>query len=42
MVDVTATLERMYPGDQRAWFGHPVRVTVKGKAIAEPALVTST
>jgi len=35
MVDVTATLERMYPGNQRAWFGHPVRITVKGQAIAE-------
>ncbi len=35
MVDVTATLERMYPGNQRAWFGHPVRITVKGKSLEE-------
>jgi hypothetical protein len=40
MVDVTATIERMYAGNVRAWFGHPVRITVKGKAIEEePVLV---
>jgi len=42
MADVTATLESMYggetPGGQhpRAWFGHPVRITVKGSPIDEP------
>ncbi len=35
IVDVTATIERMYPGNMRAWFGHPVRITVKGKVIEE-------
>jgi hypothetical protein len=41
MADVTTTIERMY-GNQmpRAWFGHPVRITVKGQDIKgepEPA-----
>ena len=44
MADVTETLAAKYPPDQypRAWFGHPGRVTVKGRAIeefAEPAAV---
>lgn len=42
MADVTGTLQRMYPrGDKyHPWFGHPVRVTVKGEPPREPALVT--
>jgi len=35
MVEVTATIERMYEGEQRAWFGHPVRITVHGEPLAE-------
>lgn len=37
MSDVTDTLERMYgPGQSpRAWFGHPVRITVKGADVEE-------
>jgi hypothetical protein len=36
MADVTATIERMYEHQRpRAWFGHPVRITVKGRAIEE-------
>jgi hypothetical protein len=33
MADVTALLEEKYPPQQhpRAWFGHPVRITVKGR-----------
>lgn len=33
MADVTAKLEQMYPQEQtpNGWFGHPVRLTVKGK-----------
>jgi hypothetical protein len=41
MVDVTATLERMYPARPHAWFGHPVRITVKGKTVQEPEPVVS-
>ncbi len=42
MADVTATLEKHYPGPGgvNAWFGHPVRtqsVTVEGEAIETPA-----
>lgn len=37
MGDVAATLERMYPENSpapRAWFGHPVRLTVRGQDVA--------
>jgi hypothetical protein len=34
MADVTATLESMYTDQRpRAWFGHPVRITVKGEEL---------
>ncbi|MBC8106000.1 MAG: hypothetical protein H7Z14_05375 [Anaerolineae bacterium] len=37
MADVTATLESMYTDQHpRAWFGHPVRITVKGTPVQEP------
>ena len=39
MRDVTATLERMYPPNAvgpRAWFGHPARLTVRGREL-DPA-----
>jgi hypothetical protein len=33
MQQVTETLEGMYTGNgPRAWFGHPVRMTVNGKS----------
>ena len=31
MAEVATTLERMYGDGQRSWFGHPARLTVKGK-----------
>lgn len=31
MADVAATLERMYAGGHRSWYGHPARLTIKGK-----------
>ncbi len=31
MADVVNLMEDKYTGDQRAWFGHPIRLTVKGK-----------
>jgi hypothetical protein len=42
MADVTETIETMYGDGQRprAWFGHPVRITVKGKDPAEREVVT--
>jgi hypothetical protein len=42
MGDVAETLERMYDNAQhpRAWFGHPVRITVQGKDVAEREIVT--
>jgi hypothetical protein len=45
MADVTRVLEQQYPPTQlpRAWFGHPVRITVRGKEAperAEPELAT--
>jgi hypothetical protein len=41
MADVTATLEAMYTGQHpRAWFGHPVRITVKGSPIVEEPVAT--
>ena len=37
MADVAATLDKMYSaGGDHPWFGHPVRVTVKGKAELNP------
>jgi hypothetical protein len=40
MAEVAETIERMYPNDlPRAWFGHPVRITVKGQSIErEPVM----
>jgi hypothetical protein len=35
MSDVVAKMEQMYAGEQRGWFGHPARLTVKGKPISE-------
>jgi hypothetical protein len=37
MADVVAVLDRQYPPTQhpRAWFGHPVRVTINGQARVE-------
>ena len=36
MAEVAETIERMYPNDlPRAWFGHPVRITVKGQPIEQ-------
>ena len=37
MADVARTHNKMYPPEQnpRAWFGHPVRLTVKGKPVEE-------
>jgi hypothetical protein len=36
MADVTSLVEQKYSGGQRGWFGHPVRLTVRG-ADAAPA-----
>jgi hypothetical protein len=33
MNDVVATLEKHYSGDRREWFGHPARLTVRGKPL---------
>jgi hypothetical protein len=33
MADVVATLEQHYSDGRREWFGHPARLTVKGKPI---------
>jgi hypothetical protein len=33
MSDVVGTLEQHYSGDNRQWFGHPARLTVKGRPI---------
>ncbi len=33
MQDVTDVMQEKYGDGQRAWFGHPVRLTVKGKAV---------
>lgn len=43
MAQVAATIEDKYGNGQypRAWFGHPVRVTVKGKSVEEPEAVTA-
>jgi len=40
MAEVTATLNRLYDETgTNAWFGHPVRVTVRGREIEEPATI---
>jgi hypothetical protein len=40
MADVVATLEQQYSNGTHAWFGHPVRITVRGKLPEpEPAAV---
>ena len=33
MKDVVATMEKMYGDGRREWFGHPARLTVKGREI---------
>jgi hypothetical protein len=33
MADVVATMEAHYANGQREWFGHPARLTVKGKEV---------
>ena len=35
MADVVAKMEQMYAGGRREWFGHPARLTVRGKPINE-------
>jgi hypothetical protein len=42
MADVVTTLEAQYGTGDRSWFGHPVRLTVKGQAIPESPKVDST
>jgi hypothetical protein len=37
MSDVEQTMERQYGAGQRSWFGHPARLTVKGRAVDAPA-----
>lgn len=34
MGEVTHTLERMYGDGRRSWFGHPARLTVRGKPVS--------
>jgi len=38
IADVAAKLEQMYPPEQHpaAWYGHPVRMTIKGRSDREP------
>jgi len=38
MADVVATLEANYSGEHREWFGHPARLTVKGKPLETVAI----
>ncbi len=33
MADVVNVMEEKYAGDSKAWFGHPVRLTVKGEEL---------
>jgi hypothetical protein len=42
MADVVATIERHYPDDVKVhgWFGHPVRLTINGQPIPQPAAAT--
>jgi hypothetical protein len=35
MTDVVAVMEEKYAEKPRAWFGHPVRMTVKGKDLPD-------
>ena len=35
MMDVTTLLEAKYAGGERGWFGHPARLTVKGKQMKD-------
>ena len=37
MKDVVATMEQKYGDGRREWFGHPARLTVKGKPLDVPA-----
>ncbi len=37
MTDVVAVMEEKYTEKPRAWFGHPVRMTVKGKDLPDKA-----
>jgi hypothetical protein len=41
MADVEQVMEEQYGTGQRAWFGSPVRVTVRGEPIAIPAAGTT-
>lgn len=43
MADVDATLRRMYPKEEQIhpWFGHPVRLTVKGRELPSRGVVTT-
>jgi hypothetical protein len=42
MTDVIAKMEQMYGDGRREWFGHPARLTVKGKPIEEAPQAKST
>jgi hypothetical protein len=42
MADVVAKMEQMYGDGRREWFGHPARLTVKGKPLEEFAGVGAT
>ena len=37
MLDVEAAWEKMYGHGERSWFGHPARLTVRGKPPEQPA-----
>jgi hypothetical protein len=39
MADVAGTIETMYANGERSWFGHPARLTVKGKPMELAPLV---
>ena len=44
MTDVLATMEEKYGDGRREWFGHPARLTVKGRSLeefAQPPMVSS-
>jgi hypothetical protein len=41
MNDVEQVMREKYTNPPRAWFGHPVRLTVKGEAIVESGRVES-
>jgi hypothetical protein len=40
MNDVVATMEKMYGDGRREWFGHPARLTVKGRDVSLAAAPT--